>query len=177
MVLVVVAHRSPRLWGDTIVTTTTIGRRVTITINHYHHHYHDHPISILIAVPPTQEGRTSTGWTFPLKSFWLRSPAPRQSSPWHLKINGATPNVKFSFSQLLAQVPENAWRNGHNRWCSVVEYGCSSIRKRLEEEPLALLGTAVGVQGWKLSYQHCRSRLTLSWLRRKIRRVTAFWLR
>ena len=52
MVLVVVAHRSPRLWGDTIVTTTTIGRRVTITINHYHHHYHDHPISILIAVPP-----------------------------------------------------------------------------------------------------------------------------
>ena len=74
MVLVVVAHRSPRLWGDTIVTTTTIGRRVTITINHYHHHYHDHPISILIAVPPpTQEGRTSTGWKFPLKSFWLRS--------------------------------------------------------------------------------------------------------
>ena len=114
MVLVVVAHRSPRLWGDTIVTTTTIGRRVTITINHYHHHYHDHPISILIAVPPTQEGRTSTGWKFPLKSFWLRSPAPRQSSPWHLKINGATPNVKFSFSQLLAQVPENAWRN--SRW-------------------------------------------------------------
>ena len=26
----------------------------------------------------------------------------------------------------------------------------ASIRKRLEEEPLALLGTAVGVQGWKL---------------------------
>ena len=39
---------------------------------------------------------------------------------------------------------------GHNRWCSGVEFGCSSIRKRLEEEPLALLGTAVGVQGWKL---------------------------
>ena len=56
MVLVVVAHRSPRLWGDTIVTTTTIGRRVTIAINHYHHHYHDHPISILIAVPPPRKG-------------------------------------------------------------------------------------------------------------------------
>ena len=26
----------------------------------------------------------------------------------------------------------------------------ASIRKRLEEEPLALLGAAVGVQGWKL---------------------------
>ena len=75
MVLVVVAHRSPRLWRGGHDRDHDHDREAG--------HDHDQPLSPPLprsphfyydcGTPPTQEGRTSTGWKFPLKSFWLRS--------------------------------------------------------------------------------------------------------